>query len=135
MFNAGQNSGGGGSASFVTNIKCVTKQADYAIQSTDSGVLFDNFGAGAQVNFTLPPSQARPASGLVWVFGFQVLDAQILRVLPGNGTDVIWFGNADTTPATGYIEQNAIGSLVWIENPESGLWVCYGYGQVGWTVE
>lgn len=97
--------------------------AAYAATTADTGKTFTNKGAAGEVDFTLPVA----AAGLK--FRFSVLAAQIVHVLPGNGTDQIGTPSTATVPATGVpntaghgVSATAIGATLELECDEPGLW-------------
>lgn len=97
--------------------------ANYAIVAADSGKTFTNSGAAGEVDFTLPVA----AVGLQ--FSFSLNAAQVLKILPGNGTDQIGTASTATVPATGVpntaghgIDASAIGATVTLQCTKVGLW-------------
>ena len=102
----------------------VSKSSNYAVQSGDSGTLFDNTGAVSEVDFTLPPA----AAGLGFVF--TVVVAQIVKII-ANGADKIAVGSSNSI-AGGSIQSAAPFSVVklyssnlpaqWIAENAVGPW-------------
>ena len=68
-----------------------TQTANYQILASDNGTLFNNIGAGGEVDFTLPAI----ANG--YVFGFRDYVAQTLKVISNEGGNVLAFNNAAAT--------------------------------------
>lgn len=122
---AANSSVAGGSSTFVSNYKLVSKSSDYVILSTDSGTIFNNAGAGGNVNFTLPAAIAIPASNAVYYFGFEVDVAQTITV-KGNGTDTMRAGAAISTATTGSLVLTNIGTTLWLMNNALGKWTLMG---------
>lgn len=106
------------------------KTADYAVQVGDTTKHFNNSGAGAQVNFTLP---ALTSSLVGLTYTFVVLTAQNVRLSPGNATDLIRNAASVSTASTGHIDNATVGGVVTVVAITSGLWICTS--TVGtWTV-
>jgi hypothetical protein len=101
----------GGTASWSTVLAAkytvTSKTANYTVASADDATRFDNSGAGAQVNFTLPAS---PSAGDEWCF--LVVAAQTLEVLANTG-ETITVGTT-TSSSAGNVQSNNVGSSVCI---------------------
>lgn len=112
-----QANGSGADPSWVTPAGSVapqvTKTANYTVTTGDSGAHFDNIGASAEVDFTLPAA----ARGLTYAF---LVDAVHTVKLICNGSDVIAVGGV--TPS-GTLQANTAASFVSIEAHKSGVWV------------
>lgn len=150
-FNAGINSTGGGgillqsagvtgisiSASGTTRVVADTRSAktiNYSVLNTDGGTQFDNTGAVAEVDFTLP---AAPTVGTK--FGFMVFAAQIVKMIaPASttinigGTVSAAAGNATSSQVGAYVELEYVGSNRYVAKSVTGTGGSTGAG--GWTV-
>lgn len=89
-----------------------TKTSNYNVLLTDNGTHFNNIGASAEVDFTLPAA----AAGLS--FSFAILAAHVLKVI-ANGGDLL---KSDVFSA-GNISNNVIYSSLTIESHEAGIWL------------
>lgn len=150
-FNAGINSTGGGgillqaggvtaisvSASGTTRVVAETrssKTTNYSVLNTDGGTQFDNTGAVAEVDFTLP---AAPTVGTR--FGFAVIAAQIVKVIAPASTTInvggavsAAAGNLSSSQVGAYVELHYVGSNKYIAKCVTGTGGTAGAG--GWTV-
>lgn len=150
-FNAGINSTGGGGillqAAGVTAISISalgasrlvaetrsSKTTNFTVLSTDGGTQFDNTGAVAEVDFTLP---AAPTVGTR--YGYAVVAAQILKVIaPASttinigGTVSASAGNISSSQVGAYVELHYVGSNKYVAKFVTGTGGSAGAG--GWTV-
>lgn len=104
--------------SVITGLRQVTVQAETAnhtILVGESGNLFTNEGAVAQVDFNLPSAQ----KGLK--FSFYIQTPQTLKAIAGAG-DTIRSG-ASVTPAAGDISANTVGNRFDMEAINDTEWV------------
>jgi hypothetical protein len=90
----------------------VTKTSNYTIQASDSNTFFDNFGAGGEVDFTLPAY----AAGLRYCFG--VIAAQTVKVIAPT-LNKIAIG-ASNSGFAGNISANAPYSVVCLHATTTG---------------
>jgi Bacteriophage lambda head decoration protein D len=95
-----------------------TKTASYAIQQSDWGTQFNNFGATGPVTFTLPPIQ----NG--YYFGFSAQAAQNLLVTSNEGGNLIEFNSA-TGNTVAFQTGGAIigGNFAVYTNPAGTKWI------------
>lgn len=102
------------------------KTASTNVADAESGKLFNNTGAGAEVPFTLPTAVA----GLTYTF--VVSDADGIKVTAAAG-DTIRLGTT-VSKAAGYVSAAAIGSTLKITAINATEWIAeYWVGE--WTVE
>jgi len=99
------------------------KTTNYSVLTGDSGVVFDNTGAGAEVDFTLPTA----AAGLTYTF--YVDAAQIVKVIAGasttirlGGTVSASAGNVQCAVTGGNVTLIAISSTQWVALDYTGAW-------------
>lgn len=111
-----------------------SKTSNYTVLSTDGGTEFDNGGAAAQVDFTLP---SVPITG--WHAGFTVNAAQIVRVVaPASttinlgGTASAAAGNISGSQVGAYVHLMYIGGNRYVAKMVTGTGGSTGAG--GWTV-
>lgn len=107
-FGSPPGSGGGG-------FNPITKTADYAVLSGDSGADFNNDGAGADIVLSLP------AAAPNLIYGAAVHDANYIKFL-ADGTDQIAIGT-DNSAAGGYVRSNAPFSYIELRCHVAGQWV------------
>jgi hypothetical protein len=110
----------------------VTRTANLALTSAMSGTIFDNIGASAEVDFTLPTdSNAGRLPPGTW-YGFYVAAAQILKIKTGTGANIRIAASTSTT-TTGDIHASTIGNYVelmctadggstWVARSTIGTW-------------
>ena len=123
---------GGGTANFLNAAgsftsplgAVVNKSASYVVLSTDSGTIFTNSGAGAEVDFTLPA--ASPA--LTYCF-IAVSTGQVLKVVaPASVTILAGLnssssgGNLTTSNPYSTLCIVAISTTQWVARSIEGLW-------------
>jgi hypothetical protein len=102
-------------ASSSGGFSVVTKTADYAILSGDSGKDFNNSGAGANIVLSLPAAVAGR------LYAAAVHDAFYIKFL-ADGTDKIAEGT-DNSAAGGYIRSNLPFSYIELRCHVAGQWV------------
>lgn len=91
----------------------ITKTANYSILSTDNFTLFDNTGAGGEVDLTLPPI----ANG--YAFGLSCRAAQTFKFISTEGSNVV-----GTSLTNNNVSVNAIGGLIVVyTNPAGTKWI------------
>jgi hypothetical protein len=105
----------------------VDETANRTLTADDNKKLFTNAGAGAQVNYTLPPA----AVGLE--FEFAVMAAQILRIVTDSTSDDIRQGSSITAGASRYIQDNAVGTTIKIIAVDAALWLAVSSEGAAWT--
>lgn len=86
----------------------------YSVLTTDSGAVFTNTGASAEVYLSLPAA----TSGLV--YEGVCTDTDLMR-FTANGTDTIRHGGSVST-AGGYLQLGVLGTTVCLKCVESGKW-------------
>lgn len=101
------------------------KTGNYTVLSTDSGAVFTNEGAGAQVIFSLPTA----VSGLTFTFYVQV--AQNVRALANTG-DTVRLSDVVSASA-GYAESAIVGAVVKLIAINATEWVAESVVN-NWTV-
>lgn len=90
----------------------ITKTANYTILATDNFTLFDNTGAGAEVDLTLPAI----ANG--YFFGLAARAAQTFKFISNEGSNIV----SDTTTRSN-VSVAAIGGVIGIfTNPAGTKW-------------
>jgi len=98
----------------------LTKTANYQIVSTDNFTIFDNTGAGGEVDFTLPAI----ANG--YYFGFRLMAAQTLKVSSKEGSNLVGtsltqtFVSGANIGAGFEIYSNSLGTKWLVSNLSSG---------------
>jgi hypothetical protein len=90
------------------------KTANYAITAADNMTAFTTLGAGAEVDFTLPPI----ANG--YYFGFFNQAAQILKVISNEGTNIIALNNLTATSVAFSTGGQQIGAALSIFSNAAG---------------
>lgn len=112
----------------LRHFKSESKPTAYSVLATDGGKLFDNAGASARVDFTLPSS---PQVGMR--LAFAVADTDGLRVIaPASHT--IRFGHT-LSQAAGYIESYGVGSTCMLTYRGSNAWEVTGLPVGTWDVQ
>lgn len=95
-----------------------TKTANYTIVATDNFTMFDNTGAGGEVDLTLPAI----ANG--YFFGMRCQAAQVIKFISNEGSNVI-----GTTATQSNVSITAIGGVVYIySNPAGTKWIVEQHG-------
>ncbi len=102
----------GGGAGGLT---LVTKTADYTLLSGDSGKIYDNIGAGADIVLSLPPA----ARGLN--YSATVMANHYIKLL-ADGTDVISV-DVDSSAAGGYVRSTSQYSCIALRAHGAGRWI------------
>ena len=97
-------------------VTIATKTTNYTVTTGDVGTHFNNSGASAEVDFSLPPATA----GLIYTF--VVIAAQILKVI-ANGAETIKGG---TTFSATNISSSSPFSTLTIECHIAGTWISSG---------
>ncbi len=106
-----------------------TKTTNYQILASDNLTHFDNLGAGAEVDFTLPAI----ANG--YYFGFTCMVGQILKVISFEGANLVTFNNAAATSVAFQTGGNEIGGSFRIySNPAATKWIVEPAGSNTLTV-
>ncbi len=96
----------------------ITKTANYTIVAADNFTMFDNTGAAAEVDLTLPPI----ANG--YFFGLRAQAAQVLKFISNEGSNVV--GTAATNSS---VSVTAIGGVIWIYSNAAGTkWIVEQHG-------
>jgi hypothetical protein len=105
-------------ARFFPWMNFVTKTANYAVLSTDNFTLFDNTGAGGEVDFTLPAI----ANG--YFFGFRVQTGQVVKVISNEGANMVAFNNNAANSVAFSTGGQEIGGVFWVySNPAANKWI------------
>lgn len=94
------------------------KTANYTITTTDNFSMFDNTGAGGEVDLTLPPIQ----NGLF--FGLRAQVAQVFKFISNEGSNIV-----GTTATNSQVSVTAIGGVIYIySNPTATKWIVEQHG-------
>lgn len=99
----------------ISQIRALTKTADYTVLTGDSGKRLNNIGAGADIVLSLPAA----ASGLI--YGFAVFANHYIKLL-ADGTDVISWGG-DSSAGGGYVRSTTQYSFLQLEAHGTGRWI------------
>ena len=95
-----------------------TKTANYQVTVGDNFTVFDNTGAGAEVDFTLPPIQ----NGLS--FGFRDVVNFILKVISSEGGNIIALNNATASSVAFSTASQMIGGMFRVYSNQLGTkWI------------
>ena len=96
----------------------LTKTANYTILATDNFTMFDNTGASAEVDLTLPAI----ANG--YFFGLRAQAAQTFKFISNEGSNVV-----GTTATQSSVSVAAIGGVIYIySNPAGTKWIVEQHG-------
>lgn len=105
--------------------KFTTKTADYTVLSTDSGTFFNNVGATAHVNFTLPAISTGP-----WQFWFVASASAVhLTVTAATADTMITFNDLQADSIAFSTSNEIIGGIFWAFCDGTSLW-CIQIGGV-----
>lgn len=96
----------------------ITKTANYTILSTDNFTLFDNTGAGGEVDLTLPAI----ANG--YCFALRCQAAQVFKFISNEGSNIV-----AATATNSSVSVTAIGGfIVLFSNPAGTKWIMADLG-------
>ena len=99
-------------------VRQITKTADYTAVTADNGTLFDNAGASATVNITLPTL----AVGLA--MGISVVADQTLTITSAAGNDIVAFNDASASSLSFGTSSAKVGGQLWLmANPAGTKWL------------
>lgn len=103
-----------------------SKTSNYTVLVGESGIIFDNTGASAEVDFTLPTAAAGN-KGLRYTF--IVVAAQTLKVIAGASTKIAigasnsgTAGNISNATAFGSVTLEAVSATQWVATSSTGTW-------------
>lgn len=106
-----------------------TKTANYSIIATDNYNHFDNLGASAEVDITLPPI----ANG--YYFGFTCMVDQTFKAISNEGANIVTFNNAVGNQVSYATPGSRIGGTFRIyTNPAATKWIVEQIGSNTLTV-
>ena len=96
----------------------INKTANYSIVATDNFTMFDNAGAGGEVDLTLPAI----ANG--YVFGLRAQVAQTFKFISNEGSNVV-----GTSATNSNASVAAIGGVIYVySNPAGTKWIVEQHG-------
>lgn len=96
----------------------INKTTNYTILATDNFTLFDNTGAGGEVDLTLPAI----ANG--YFFGLSCRVAQVFKFISNEGSNVV-----SATATNNNVSVTAIGGFIGIfSNPGATKWIVVDFG-------
>lgn len=96
----------------------ITKTANYSIVASDNYTLFDNTGAGSEVDLTLPAI----ANG--YMFGLRAQVAQVFKFISNEGSNIVGTSATNSTCSV-----TAIGGVIYVmSNPAGTKWFVEQHG-------